>query len=350
MVVTGVGLVTPVGHDSVSAPAAIRAGISRFGTIPQFTTTSGAGATGAMVSGLAGGGSGVSRLLALAAPAAQEALFTAEEFCEDLDLTRSRLLLCLGPQDRPALDEFGTEDMQELLETIEAGPLAGGAEIVRDGHAGGGLALQRALDLLQDEAVDSCVIGGVDSLLDFPILNWLNDHGRLKTDENPEGLMPGEAAAFLVLERESGRRARGASALAEVVAPAYATEEAHLFSGKPLQGAGLTATLAETMSGIGTAVDGILCDLNGEYHRAKEWSLALTRVFASVPTVPESWYPAQFIGDVGAASVPVFAAVAVAAIRHGYFAGRDLLLWASSDAGGRASVLLRPVGREGARS
>jgi 3-oxoacyl-(acyl-carrier-protein) synthase len=52
IVVTGVGLVTPVGHDSVSAPAAMHAGLSRFRKIPSFMPTSGAGAAGARASGL----------------------------------------------------------------------------------------------------------------------------------------------------------------------------------------------------------------------------------------------------------------------------------------------------------
>ena len=46
LVVTGAGLVTPVGHDCASSAAAIRAGVSRFSDIPKFATATGAGAVG----------------------------------------------------------------------------------------------------------------------------------------------------------------------------------------------------------------------------------------------------------------------------------------------------------------
>jgi 3-oxoacyl-[acyl-carrier-protein] synthase-1 len=341
IVITGVGLVTPVGHDSISAPAAMHAGLSRFRKIPLFMTTSGAGAAGARASGLTDERSGSDRLLALAIPAAREALFCAEELYDELDLSRGRCLLSLAPEERPRYEPFGAEDVRTLLEESDATALVGTAELVRDGHAGGALALQRAVQLLREGSVDSCLVGGVDSLVEFPTLTWLNDAGRLKTDDHPDGFIPGEAAAFLVLETASKARGRGAPALAEIVATAFGKEEAHLLTNAPLQGVGLTNVLREALAAAGAPADGVLCDSNGEYWRTKEWCLAMTRVFAAAPAVPPLWQPAESVGDVGSASVPMLATVAVAALRRGYLPGPSLLVWASSDAGGRGSVVLR---------
>ena len=47
----------------------------------------------------------------------------------------------------------------------------------------------------------------------------------------------------------------------------------------------------------------------------------------------------------GAASVPVHLSLAVEAFRHGYGPSDDLLVWAASDAGMRASLVARRAGR-----
>jgi 3-oxoacyl-[acyl-carrier-protein] synthase-1 len=350
IVVTGVGLVTPVGHDRVSAVAAINAGIVRFRRIPKFMTKSGAGAAGASAYGLTDERSGSDRLLAMANPALQEALFEAEEFCEEIDLSRSRLLLCLGPTERPRYEDFDPDDLQTLLEVSDAQPLVGSAEIISDGHAGGALAFQRAVQLLRDGTADSCVVGGVDSLVEYPALNWLNGAQRLRTDDHPDGCVPGEAAAFLVVELASTARARGARALAELLVVTFRHEEAHVFSGAPLQGVGLTEALSESIASLGSPPAGLLCDANGEYWRMKDWSLAMTRVFRGAAAVPPLWQPAQSIGDVGSAAIPVLSALAVGALEHGYLPGARLLTWASSDSGGRGTVSMGAPSTAGARA
>lgn len=349
VVVTGVGLVTPVGHDSVSAPAAINAGIGRFRRIPMFLTKNGAGTAGASAYGLTDDRNGSDRLLAMAVPAMQEALFAAEEFYDELDLSRGRLLICMSPAERPRYEDFDHDDLQTLLEASDALPLVGSAEVVTDGHAGGALALQRAAQLLRDGTVHSCVVGGVDSLIEYPALNWLNEARRLRTDDHPDGCIPGEAAAFLVIELASKARARGAPPMAELLVATFGREEAHLFSGSPLQGVGLTNVLRESLAAIASPAAGLLCDANGEYWKMKEWSLAMTRVFSGVPAVPPLWQPAQSIGDVGAAAIPVLAAIAVAALDHGYLPGPKLLAWASSDSGGRGGVVIGAPPTAGAR-
>ena len=340
IVVSGAGLSTPVGRDVRSTGAAIRAGIGRFRMIPSFLTSDGATAAGAIAYGLTDDLSGSGRLLAMAIPAAREALFQAEEFFDPLDLSRGRLLLCLPPEQRPRFEDFGRDDLANLLQEIEADPLLDGrVQLILDGHAGGFSAFQSAQQLLTEGGVDFCLVGGVDSLVDPPVLNWLHEAGRLKTEHHPDGFLPGEAAAFLVLERDSSARARGAPILAGLAAAAFAQDPAHLFSGSPQTGSGLTTVLRQVLTDASPSVDGILCDLNGEYWRSKEWSLAASRTLNETTEAPV-WFPAQSIGDVGAASAPVLAAIAVTTIRSDYFGGRKVLVCSSSDAGGRGSAIL----------
>lgn len=340
--ITGTGLVTSVGHDSFMTPAAIRAGISRFAEIPEFATKKGAKAVGSLVSGITDDRSGSDRLLSMAIPAMQEALFNAEEYYEELDLSQGELVLSLGPPERPAYEEFDNEDLQTLLEMTEGEELPS-AQIIREGSSGGVLALLRAVTLLREGKAAFCIVGGVDSLIETPALMWLEAAGRLKTDDRPTGCIPGEAAAFMVLELESAARKRDANVLCELVNTAYAMEEGSILSDKPLFGKGLTSAITAVLSKrrIGTdTIDGIICDLNGEHYRMKEWGLVQARLFNGAEPVPELWHPAENIGDVGAASAVVFAAIAASSIRGGYFKGPNLLLWTSSDTGGRGSALL----------
>jgi 3-oxoacyl-[acyl-carrier-protein] synthase-1 len=342
VVITGMGMITPVGRDSVMAPAAVWSGISRVGEIPGFVTRKGVTSVGGFVYGVTDERSGSDRLLSMAIPAAQEALYMAEEFYEDLDLSSGKLFLSLSPPERPVYEEFDRDDMQTLLELAQAEKLHS-VEVIREGHAGGIVALSKSITLLREKKAKVCIVGGVDSLVEYPSLAWLEEEGRLKTDDRPTGFIPGEAAAFLVLELASAAGKRGAPILGEIIGTGYTMEEAHILSAKPLIAKGLAESIKESLNnkkGEIDRIDGIICDLNGEYYRMKEWGLAMGRVFDGSTPVPELWHPAEFFGDVGAASAVVCTAIAVSAINNGYFSGPNVIIWASSDTGGRGSVLL----------
>ena len=342
VVITGIGLVTPVGLDSIMAPSSIWAGITRFYEIPDFVTPKGAGSVGSIVKGITDARSGTDRMLSLAVPAAQEALFMAEEFYEDLDLPNSKLFLSMNPQERPVYEEFEEEDIQTFLDLIQAEGISS-IEIIREGNAGGVLALLKSMALLKRGEMKACIIGGVDSLVEYPSLAWLEEKERLKTDGRPNGLIPGEAAGFIVLELESTAEKRGAPILGEILGGAYTKEDADIFSDKPLLAKGLSESIRNTLEGAqmeSNNLNGIICDLNGENYRFKEWGIVQSRVFDGSSPVPDLWHPAEYIGDIGAASFVVYIAIGVAGIKNKFFSGSNLLMWTSSDTGGRASCLL----------
>ena len=342
VVITGIGLVTPVGLDSIMAPSSIWAGITRFYEIPDFVTPKGAGSVGSIVKGITDERSGTDRLLSMAVPAAQEALFMAEEFYEDLDIPKSKLFLSMNPQERPVFEEFEEEDIQTFLDLIQAEGISS-IEIIREGNSGGVLALLKSMALLKRGEMKTCIIGGIDSLVEYPSLAWLEEKGRLKTDDRPDGLIPGEAAGFLVLELASTAEKRGAPILGEILGGAYTKEDADIFSDKPLLAKGLSESIRNTLEGAqmeSNNLNGIICDLNGENYRFKEWGIVQSRVFDGSSPVPDLWHPAEYIGDIGAASFVVYIAIGVAGIKNKFFSGSNLLMWTSSDTGGRGSCLL----------
>ena len=338
--VTGVGCVASVGRDRLSCAAAVCAGVARFFEIPWFMNVEGGRAAGAFAYGLTDERSGSDRLLSMAVPAAQEALAQAEASRAALDDSRTRMFLALGAEERPAFEDFDASDVTDLLESIEAEDLAHSVEILRDGHCGGAQALDRAIRLLYAGEIDHALVGGVDSLVEYPALQWYDSAGRLKTDQRSDGFMPGEAAAFAVIERCSVASRREAPQLANLRAMAFGEEEASVLSEKPLRGIGLSEVVAPLLDIAGAQVGKIVCDLNGEYYRMKEWALAMPRVFREDAPLPLVLHPAENVGDVGAAAPLFHLALVAAGFERGYGTGADALIWGSSDSGTRVALLV----------
>lgn len=82
------------------------------------------------------------------------------------------------------------------------------------------------------------------------------------------------------------------------------------------------------------------CNINGERWRTDEFLYVPLRLHA--PFIDANRYesPADAWGDVGAASGPLYVALAVASAERGYARGRHVLAWTSSDGGTRAAVTL----------
>ena len=319
-----------------------------FEEVDGFVSPKGGKCVGSVLSGVTDGKNGVDRLLPMVMPAAKEALFSSQEFSHDVDTTSTQILLSLPSPERLDSESISKVLLPNLLEAIDWKSLeASAVTAVQDGHSGGIIALRKAMTLLQEKKVKTCLVGGIDSLTDYPSLLWLDRKKRLKTDKRPHGFNPGEAAAFLVLELESTARDRGAALLGEVVVTSVEQESAHISSNEPLRGLGLTISIKEALSvadQLNLSIAGMLCDLNGEYYRMKEWSLAMTHVFNGSDVVPPLWHPAEHVGDVGAASAVVNVVLAVDWLKRRVVNGSNMLVWTSSDNGSRGTALISRAG------
>lgn len=274
---------------------------------------------------------GPERLVELAVPAAAEAWSQAGYAGQ----SGPGVALYLG------LDE---EDAGAPIAEALAGALGIRFELGREdrlGRASGLAALHRAARHLRDGRVRVAIVGGVDSLLRRAPSARLAADGRLKTDECPHGLIPGEAAAFLVLELGAGGRRGQVTVDLSAVA-----EEETAKTGRPSQGAGLTRVLGET-GGRLPDFPRVISDLNGERLRHTEWALASVRALGGMdirsggPDGAEIWHPADCIGDTGAASGIVNSVWAVTALRNGYARTDTALVWGASDGVLRAAAVLK---------
>ena len=80
--------------------------------------------------------------------------------------------------------------------------------------------------------------------------------------------------------------------------------------------------------------------LSGERFSFREDSLGMSRVIRRLRPDFEIRHPAGFLGELGAAAVPLMLGVALTAAKKGYAPGRVVLAHCGNDDGERAAVLL----------
>lgn len=180
----------------------------------------------------------------------------------------------------------------------------------------------------------------VDSLVNLQTLRWLDRNFRLKTPANRDGLIPGEAAAAVLLQSAPKPRT-----VTEVVGLGFGKESAHILSEEPLLGLGLTLATRQALSEANLdlhEIDGRLSDVTGETYGFKELALVTARIMrTSRKREQPLWHWSEAIGDTGAAAGVAQLVFADEAFRKGYAPGERMIGWTSAEPGDRAAVVLR---------
>jgi len=338
IVITGVGMVTSIGYSASVAANSVRAGIQRFVEMEETSDREGEPVVGAPVALLVDHAAPQIEMMTMAASEAFETAFPKSETAPPPVWACITTASFWRSDDHP-LGRFPLERVQESIGHV---PITPPGEVRAGGHATVLGAVADAIQLLSRHSVAACLVGGVDSLIQIERLTWLDEQSRLKASYNPHGLIPGEAAAFLVLEREADARRRGAACWASVGNVGLAKEENAIGSDSPCLGAGLSQAITEATVGHSAQIQpllGVVCDLNGEPYRANEWGIARSRALRWAREV-EVLHPADCLGDVGAATGAVLLGLASVGLKRDYVPTSQLLLWAGSDDGRRAAVML----------
>ncbi|MEO0559113.1 MAG: hypothetical protein AAF170_13125 [Bacteroidota bacterium] len=199
-------------------------------------------------------------------------------------------------------------------------------------EAGFGALLRIAARALQGSTISRCLVGGIHSPLDPLSIAALQHAGVLHTPENAAGAMPGEAAAFLLVER-AGASTEGLTlnGLAQTTDLPFIPGEAE----RPA-GVALSTCLAATQAASASSTDLLFTSLNGTAHRAFDWGCAQVRLSADGPFEPETIHPALSFGDIGAATGPMAVCLADHAHQRGRLPASTAVVLAS-DTGQRAS-------------
>lgn len=371
LVISAVGLACSLGLSSEEACAAARAGLVRVSPIdsinaakdPLFAkeTLDGVPAfSGHLVPAGAAGCCGIGKLVALARPAMQDLLRKAG--LSTSDLSRTGLCLCLS-------DAFYQTRFGESPEPLGEGEPAGYGEvwsgivasspdrlcealalpIRRDARwvsKAGRLALLGALHQASQwfaaGTIDRCLIGTIESCVEPAALLAYGAAHVVKSNANPVGFMPGEAAAFVLVEPDVVDGHEGAAL--RVASVTHVIDAPYLDAGAQPLGRGICQAAEQIILGRSSTKrlpDLIVADLNGTEMRASDWGHALVHLrdrFGEFTA--ETWLPVESFGETGAATGGVGLCMVFEAARRGHMPGAAALLMLCAETGGRGAVLL----------
>lgn len=347
VVVSGIGMHTSMG-GAVQAAAGHRAGLTRVQEIserPYFSeeTREIESISGHPSHGVTEGFQGRGRLLRLVRNAFDDLWISVSR--EGISAAQCGIVV-VGPDVNDGVPSWlQTEDQRQKLGS-QVARLAGVYATVPDGvpYLGGKVstaaALQGAITQVTTGAWSHALVVAMDSLLEWDTLSSLVEKERVKTDSNPNGLMPGEAACVLLFESDATAAALGRVPLAVPRAPSALLTDDTEDAGP---GERLARVLYEAASrtqcdpSLGT----LYSDLSGNPTHAVDFATALVRLQRATPLA--TWdheMPAISFGDTGAAAGLLSTCLAARAFDRGYALGDVSAIALSANESSHAAFIL----------
>lgn len=332
LVITASGMVTAVGLDGASSCAALRARVDGFAET-RFIGVNGEWLIGAAVP-LPRAWIGEKRLAHLATGAVADVL-------KGRELRDTALILCLpepGRPGRPIADDVAF--MRRITDLLEI-PSGVRSQIVAHGRPSGVAALERARKLLREANVEQVLIVGVDSYLTGRAIGYYLEERRLLTPDNPEGFIPGEAAAAILCRADGPGLQVAGLGLAREPAPIFNRADEDGFD-LPFRADGMTSAYQAAFSEAECSHTDVrikIGDLVGETYWFKQTTLAMMRTQRERSKVQPIWPVAAALGNIGAAVVPVMMGWALAGIQKGYASPGPILVESSADNGACGAVI-----------
>lgn len=349
VVITGIGMVTSVGIGREQFWSSLMAGRSGFGRVQSFDTSSFGVHLGAEIKDfnprehvveLADQAIGRSSQLAIAA--ARLAISDAT-----LDLTvvdRNRAGVCVGTTSGEPhfiekfddhyiagnLEQVGREFITRYPCHVVPGHVAmelglgGEAMMIPTACAAGNYAIAHASDLLRAGRADVMLAGGSDSFsrityTGFARLGAIAPEVCQPFDRNRKGMVPGEGAAMLLLERKEHALARGARIYCEIAGYGLSCDAHHMTAAHPAgEGAARAMNMALQSSELSPSdVDYISAHGTGTPTNDRLETVAVKKTFGELAyKIPISSIKSMLGHTMGAASA-IEAAACALVITHG---------------------------------
>jgi 3-oxoacyl-[acyl-carrier-protein] synthase I len=347
LAITAMGMISAVGRDAATSCASLRAGITRTRGIQSFTVLDVdehelIPLLACPVHGFAEGFQRLGTWVRLAAAALRDLLRSSSlPGGSDMSFWQHTALLAVTPiLDAQRFDGMEWTTSSILKDYVQAVARLCGislrtdlAEVIPAGHAGAAMAIERASEMV-GQGVSRVLVLAADSYLDPVALEWLAGSGRLKTPGNPTGLIPGEAAACVLLEPLSAARLRNRRPIAVLHRFAVDSEQDNYVSGKRSQGGALASVIERVFEPQADSIypGDLIADVNGEEWRAYELGTARVRLRDRLDST-RFLYPAVSFGETGAASGVAGLCVAALSLERGYARGGAAVVTNSSDNG-----------------
>jgi len=353
-VIVGIGGQCALGLNWPAMSAAVRAGISASAVLEYLPSCQdGHALTVNRLMTLPARASLFDRMKSMAIAAAREALVPWLAGLERRGRTDLELPILLSiPPERPA---FGKGSGKRLAQqVVEAMPVAfdrARCSVTSSGHEAGLAALTYAAEQIAERKAIAFLVGGVDSYLDIELLHSIERQGRLKSDGQPHGFIPGEGAGFVLVCSRELADWLAVAVIAEIVSGGRGHEPRCWWGSEPTLGQGLTSAFRATLQASklpAPRVQASYSDVNGETWRAEEWGYAYVRTGKHHASPLDHRHPASFWGDVGAASGPLLVGLAAQDLRRDFEPGALALVWTASDSQPyRSACLIRQGGAPG---
>lgn len=332
--VRAVGMACPVGLRWAPACAALRAGINRK-QISPYVDNQGREIVISHLRGILDPKSTpVQRWLFFLAHALQEVLEqTGAAAFEQLPLL---LALPASTADKPYSADFLVRELSARLK-VAIHPRR--VRIFTEGSYGGYAALAAGRELVRRREFPACLVAGAESMMCARTLLRLYEQRRLLTEDNSDGVIPGEAAACVLLSPHK-------QGLAAIRGIGFAKEPSSLENDVPLRADGLTASTRAALDEAKLALHDIdfrFSDAAGESFYFKEQALLVSRVLRERKQDFPLWLCAEALGDVGAAAGLCGLVGAMAGWARRYAPGPRAIGCAGNEQGGRAAVIIEAI-------
>ena len=337
--IVAMGARTPVGESPACAAAAIRAGISRVRDHAFLVDEFHDPLCGAMDAHLDETVPAGQRMHALADRALAQVEAALARCSSD---TKVHVLLA-GPEYRPG---WKKADERAWVDGLRARGVCGRElvpAIAGRGHAGALAAVHQATALIRGGHSELCIVCGADSYFDPRTVEWLLHNRQLRTPRTRGGFFPGEAAGALAITSRPLASSFGLPCLAQVAGSGLAIETELIKADSNNLGRALSEAIVGAVSaagGVDTPIDSVFADINGERYKAEEWAFVILRTQAMFRDPSAYEAACDRWGDVGAASGALLSMLAVQSWSRGYARGKRAMIFAGSEAGSRAAVLL----------
>lgn len=212
-------------------------------------------------------------------------------------------------------------------------------------HVEGAVAhLQAACAELRMGRWRALLFGGVDSLVDLVSCTLLARQGHLATAENSDGLVPGEGAAYLLIQQKTV-----AAPLAQLAGMGSAAEP-HAGDAADKIMTGLAVAIESTLATRNLAPSAMKCVVaphDGSLSGALEWHQTVECLFprrAALPRDFEELLPSRSLGELGAAALPLSLALGCARFEFTNPSVTHVMVCETGECSQRGAVLLVPMG------
>jgi 3-oxoacyl-[acyl-carrier-protein] synthase-1 len=253
------------------------------------------------------------------------------------------LVLTLLPASSPELTEAGDPDPSGLAEALrDAHPALATAQVrFAPADTGAAAHLAACMDELHQGQWDAVLFGGVDSLTDHQTVRGLAARDCCRTDRHPEGTLPGEGAAYILLEKPD----KDHPPMALITGSGQALEEHHgKAADRPMTGLAAAIEQALDQGQCPPArVESIVLPMGNDVPAALEWHQVRRRLWAD----PEEGHremeelaPQSTIGETGAAALPLALAIGCARFEFDFPPVDRMLVCEAGRGAPRGAVLI----------